>query len=378
MQIESISLEQNHVIINMLSNKESRFNFFLKNEKTNKIHLIDKGHQNNNESRRISIQKLKKMDFGTYELGLSKYNYKPISYEGELQINQLLSKNELISIEIISTENKTILIDIKPNISFNFKRYNSHNDAECKGLIELENRSLFNLNVKSSIIFKYRTKSNSYNSYNKEVDQKIDLNKCISFNITELFDDNPKTEIIDLFIKLETQSYIHEYPLHFYSKKDMDFKYYCSNSLFVKFKPFATIHNTLAFIKRRVDIEVLLSEVNELEDSLKISGVLISEDILISKIKRINLVLKSGYRIEKILNANINNGIFNFDIYSSFINNFDLIQKWELYIRIYNNFDKKIDIPMKLFNFIKNKFKISNHNLLIYEAENSRTLIDIF
>lgn len=375
MQIESISLEQNHVIINMFTNKESRFNFFLKNKKNNKIHLIDEGHQNNNESRRISIQKLKKMDFGTYELGLSKYKYKPISYEGELQINQLLSKNELISIEIISTENKTILIDIKPNISFNFKRYNSQNDAECKGLIELDNRSLFNLNVvKSSIIFKYRTKSNCYNSYNKEVDQKIDLNKCISFNIAELFDNDPKTEIIDLFIKLETQSYIHEYPLHFYSKKDMDFKYYCSNSLFVKFKAFATIHNTLAFIKRRVDIEVLLSEVNELEDSLKISGVLISEDILISKIKRINLVLKSGYRIEKILNANINNGIFNFDMDSSFINNFDSIQKWESYIRIYNNFDKKIDIPMNLFNFIKNKFIISNHNLLI----NSRTLVDIF
>ncbi|MCY8826925.1 hypothetical protein [Bacillus atrophaeus] len=380
MQIGNISLEQDcYLILNISSSKESRFKFLLKNQIDNKIHLINDEYESNNNCIRINIDTIKTLVFGTYELGLwlSEYNHKPVNFEGELQVSNLLSKNDLLSVEISLSENKTILLTIKPNILFYFKQYDL-NDSVCKGLIESDNRDLFK-NVKSSIIFKYRTKSNSYNKYSNEFDKSIDLNECVSFNINELFNDVPGTEIIDLFIRLETQSHIHDYPLNFFPKNDLILinKYYCSNNMFEKFKPFATIYNTLAFIKRKVDIEVLLSEVNELDDSLRLSGALISEDIIINKIKSIILVFKSGYGIERTLNASFNKGIFNFDIDSYSINILEPIQKWELYIRIYNSFEEKIDVPIILFNLnkkhLKREYKINNYSISINESKDNKT-----
>lgn len=382
MQIESISLEQNcYLILNISSNEESKFKFLLKNLRDNKIHLINDEYESNSNFIRININIINKLEFGTYELGLrlSEGDHRRVSYEGELQVNQLLSENDLLSVELSLSENKTILLNIKPNITFYFKQWNL-NDSICKGYIDSDNRSIFNLNVKPAIVFKHRTDSNSYNKYSNVFVKSINLNESVSIDINELFNEDPKTEIIDIFVRVETQTHIHDFPLNF-PKKDfmLNSEYYCSNKLFVKIKPFTTVYNTLAFIKRKIDIEVLLSEILELGTSLKFTGAIISEDIKISEVNRIILILKSEYCTERIVKASINDGIFNFDIDSYSANKLALNQQWKLYIRIYNNSQKSIDIPVNIFNLnkkqLEKRYKIDNYNLLLNENKDNKTSI---
>ncbi|MHA6486939.1 hypothetical protein [Bacillus cabrialesii] len=382
MQIGSVSLEQNcYLILNISSNKESKFKFLLKNQKDNEIHLINDKYESKGNSIKINIDTIKALEFGTYELGLwlSEANYRRISYEGELQVNQLLSKDDLLSVELSLSENKTILLNIKPNITFYFKQCDL-NDSICKGYIDSNNTSIFNLNIKPAIVFKHRTHSNSYNKYSNVVVKSINLNESVSININELFNEDPKTEIIDTFVRVETQTDIHDYPLNF-AKKDLilNNKYYCSNKLFLKFKPFTTVHNTLAFIKRKFDIEVYLSEIQELNDSLKFTGAIISEDIKIREVNRIILILKSEYGIERIVNANINEGIFNVDLNNSSINMLEQNQQWKLYMRIYNNLENTIDIPINIFHLnkkqLKKEYRISNYSFSLNENNNRKSLL---
>ncbi|MCY8424088.1 hypothetical protein MOC70_05500 [Bacillus vallismortis] len=381
MQIGSVSLEQNsYLILNISSNEESKFKFLLKNQKDNEIHLINDKYENNGNSVKINIDTIKALKFGTYELGLwlSETNYRRISYEGELLVNLLLSKDDLLSVELSLSDNKTILLNIKPNITFYFKQCDL-NDSICKGYIDSDNTNIFNLNIKPAIVFKHRTHSNSYNKYSDVFVKSINLNENVSININELFNEDPKTEIIDTFVRVETQTDFHDYPLNF-AKKDLilNNKYHCSNKLFLKFKPFTTVHNTLAFIKRKLDLEVYLSEIQELNDSLKFTGAIISEDIKISEVNRIKLILKPKYGTERIVNANINGGIFNIDLDYSSINMLEQNQQWKLYMRIYNKFENTIDLPISIFylnkKHFKKKYRISNYSFSLNE-NNNKTLI---
>jgi len=161
------------------------------------------------------------------------------------------------------------------------------------------------------------------------------------------------SEVYDLFLRLENNGQVKDYPIKL-MRKNFNEDYQSDNKTLYKFKPFATIYNTLAFIFQPFETEVYLSEINRSEDSLNLKGAIISsENELDYFLNKTFFILKSLNKpnVYHSLVGKVIDGIFQFKLDDEFLRNMEVNSRWRLFIRTYNAFDNHIDIPVKLFGY---------------------------
>ncbi|MCY8557053.1 hypothetical protein [Bacillus haynesii] len=310
----------------------------------------------------IDLESLYLYEEGDYEMFIFNSNtgeQTPVYCGTDLSPQSYKFKNnELSRLEVGCSEDKVLTFSIRNNdivvnaVNTTFSEKLFTVEIEVCGEIDLKG-------INPILSIKKRSKSNKYGQYVHEHLYDIEIDEV---NNNLLFQTNLKeilkkamspSEVYDLFLRLEDNGQVKDYPIKL-MRKDFNEDYQYDNKTLYKFKPFSTIYNTLSFIFQPFETEVYLSEINKSEDSLNLEGAIISSESELEYFgNKTFFILKSLNKpnVYHSLIGKVIDGIFQFKLDDEFLRCMERNSRWRLFIRTYNAFDNHIDFPVKLFGY---------------------------
>ncbi|MEC4199922.1 MULTISPECIES: hypothetical protein [Bacillus] len=310
----------------------------------------------------IDLESLYLYEEGDYEMFIFNSNtgeQTPVYCGNDLSPQSYKFKNnELSRLEVGCSKDKVLTFSIRNNdivvnaVNTTFSEKLFTVAIEVCGKIDLKG-------INPILSIKKRSKSNKYGQYVHEhlYDIEIDEennNLLFQTNLKEILKKAMSpSEVYDLFLRLEDNGQIKDYPIKLI-RKNFNEDYQSDNKSLYKFKPFSTIYNTLAFIFQPFETEVYLSEINRSEDSLNLEGAIISSENELEYFdNKTFFILKSLNKpnVYHSLIGEVIDGIFQFKLDDEFLRCMEGNSRWRLFIRTYNAFDNHIDFPVKLFGY---------------------------